>query len=100
MAYTWDGPIRLRNAKWSQDRRPLEENCTCYTCRTYSRGTLRHLFMAKEMLGPTLASIHNLHFFADFLSAIRQAIQTGDLQAKRRQWMERLYPSTGGDAEE
>jgi queuine tRNA-ribosyltransferase len=97
MAYTWSGPIRLRNARWSQDRRPLDENCTCYTCRNYSRGTLRHLFLAREMLGPTLASIHNLHFFADFMSAIRQAISEGDLQARSRQWMDELYPTGGNE---
>lgn len=97
MAYTWNGPVRLRNAKWMADRLPLDENCSCYTCRHFSRGVLRHLFLANEMLGPTLASIHNLHFFASFMAGIRAAIQAGDLAAKTRQWLERLYPAAGGE---
>ena len=53
-AITWNGRIKIRNAQFAQDTAPIDENCTCYACRNYSRGILRHLFMAKEMLGPTL----------------------------------------------
>ena len=95
MAFTWNGPVRLRNAAYARDTRPLDEDCPCYTCRNFSRGVLRHLFKAKEMLGPTLTSIHNLHFFADFTAAIRQAIVDGNLAAQAAVWLARLYPAKG-----
>jgi tRNA-guanine family transglycosylase len=84
--------VRLRNARWTQCREPIEPGCSCYTCRTYSAGTLRHLFMADEMLGPTLVTIHNLHFFAAFMGAIRAAIVAGDLPARSRQWLAAMAP--------
>jgi len=90
-AFTWRGRIRLRNAQWTGDTAPIDETCTCFTCRNYSRGTLRHLFVAKEMLGPTLVTIHNLHFFAELLAAVRAAIEAGELEARCRTWMEALY---------
>jgi queuine tRNA-ribosyltransferase len=91
-AFTWGGRVRLRNARWTQCREPIEPGCSCYTCRTYSAGTLRHLFMADEMLGPTLVTIHNLHFFAAFMGAIRAAIVAGDLPARSRQWLAAMAP--------
>jgi len=90
-ALTWQGRIRLRNACWADDAKPLDESCGCYTCRNFSRGTLRHLFMAKEMLGPTLATIHNLHFFADLMSALRQAVADGNLAAAAESMLQRIY---------
>ena len=90
-AFTWNGRLRLRNAQWARDKTPLDESCDCYTCLHFSRGTIRHLFAAGEMLGPTLVTIHNLHFFAQFLAAIRAAIAAGDLEAKAGQWIERMY---------
>ena len=99
-AFTWSGRLRLRNSRWTQDKRPPEESCGCFTCRRFSRGTLRHLFLAKEMLGPTLVSIHNLHFFADFMSAIRSAVAAGTLAESARTWIERMYPGTGRGQEQ
>ena len=90
-AFTWAGRMRLRNARWADDPGPVDEKCQCYTCRNFSRGTLRHLFMAGEMLGPTLLTIHNLHFFADFMSAIRDAIEAGQLAARSQQWLAAMY---------
>jgi len=78
-AFTWNGRIRLRNARWARDNRPPDERCDCYTCRNFSRGTLRHLFQAGQMLGATLVTIHNLHFYMQFMSAIRKAIGDGNL---------------------
>jgi queuine tRNA-ribosyltransferase len=92
-AFTWQGRLRLRNQRHARDRSPLEETCDCYTCRNFSRGTLRHLFMAKEMLAPTLLTIHNLHFFATFTAAIRQAILEGDLPARTAAWLGQMYPA-------
>lgn len=90
-AFTWTGRLRLRNAQWAADKTPIDPACTCYACRNFSRGTIRHLFMAREMLGPTLVTIHNLHFFAQFMAAIREAIETGTLEAKSRQWLAAMY---------
>ena len=92
-AFTWGGRMRLRNAQWARDGRPIEEGCGCEACRTYSRGTIRHLFMAREMLGPILVTIHNLHWFADFMAAIRQAIEQRQLARRIAEWMPRLYPA-------
>ncbi len=96
-AFTWAGPVRLRNAKWTADPRPLSDKCDCYCCSNFSRGTLRHLFMAKEMLGPTLVSIHNLRFFAQFMAAIRQAISAHALAQATSSWLADLYPPAGTD---
>jgi len=93
-AFTWSGRLRLRNAKWTKDPAPLDENCTCYACRNFSRGTIRHLFMAKEMLAATLLTIHNLHFFAEFMAAIRSSIVAGTLDDDARRWTSQIYPST------
>ena len=80
--------INIRNARFAQDTRPLDENCTCYTCKHYSRAYLRHLFQANEILAQTLASIHNLHFMGDLLKAIRQSLQEGYFQDLKREWLE------------
>jgi len=90
-AFTHAGRIHLRNTRWTDDPSPIEESCTCYACRNFSRGALRHYFLAREMLGPTLVSIHNLHFFSTLMDAIRRAIADGDLAASARQWVERMY---------
>ncbi|MBT3201087.1 MAG: tRNA guanosine(34) transglycosylase Tgt [Phycisphaerales bacterium] len=90
-AFTWGGRLRLRNAKWKTDTLPLDENCTCYACRNFSRGTIRHLFMAKEMLAATLLTIHNLHFFADFMGAIRKSIEAGSLESDAQKWVSQMY---------
>ncbi len=90
-AYTADGSLRLRNAAHARDGRPLEADCPCLACRHYSRGTIRHLFMAREMLGPTLLSIHNITFFARFLAEVRQAIAADALAEFSADWLARYY---------
>jgi queuine tRNA-ribosyltransferase len=76
-AFTAAGPLRLRNACHKRDSAPLESGCPCYTCRNFSRAYLHHLFLADEMLGPTLLSLHNVAFYCRFLAEIRQAIGEG-----------------------
>jgi queuine tRNA-ribosyltransferase len=90
-AFTWNGRVRLRNSRWARCADPLDAKCDCCTCRGFSRGTLRHLFLSGEMLAPTLVSIHNLRFFTSLMSAIRRAIAAGDLAAKQREWLGALY---------
>ena len=74
-AMIWGGRWNLTNAKFSRDPKPIDLNCSCYTCQNFSRAYLHHLFKAKEMLGPRLATIHNLSFMLDFFEKIRQDIK-------------------------
>ena len=90
-AFTWRGRVRLRNARHAEDTAPLDETCDCYACRNYSRGVLRHLFMAKEMLGPTLVTIHNLHFFSTLMIAIRKSVAAGTYAADAGRWLGEIY---------
>ena len=76
-AMTKDGSINLRNAKYTEDFAPLDESCGCYCCKNFSKAYLRHLVMAKEILGATLLSIHNLTFLTELMAGAREAIETG-----------------------
>ena len=76
MAFTDAGPMRLRNLKFERDDTPLEEGCPCVACRR-SRGYLRHLFMADQMLGPILLSIHNITYYQRLMADARAAICAG-----------------------
>jgi queuine tRNA-ribosyltransferase len=86
------GPVKLRNAIHARDPRPVEEGCDCTTCRSFSRGYLRHLFLAKEMLGPILASIHNLAYLHRLMRGAREAITAGRLVLFRAEVLEALGP--------
>lgn len=77
LAFTYAGPVRLKNAVHQHDQRPLEADCPCVCCRRHSRGYLRHLFMAGEMLGGILLSIHNLTFYQRLMADARAAIEAG-----------------------
>ncbi|GAA0721086.1 tRNA guanosine(34) transglycosylase Tgt [Dokdonella soli] len=78
--FTRHGTLRIRNAKYERDSRPLDESCTCYTCRSgFSRAYLRHLDRCGEMLGPQLATIHNLHYYQELMAGLRAAIASGTL---------------------
>jgi queuine tRNA-ribosyltransferase len=90
-AFTWQGRLRLRNACCTEDPRPIEEGCACYACGSYSRGAIRHLFLAREMLGPILVTLHNLHFFCSLMSAIRREIAAGRLDRAAKGWVEAFY---------
>lgn len=74
--FTPEGRVNLRNAKFAEDTRPLQEDCTCYTCRTFSRAYLRHLYKAGEISALRLGTIHNVHFVLDLMARIRAAIAT------------------------
>ena len=77
MLFTRDGKLMIRNARHTRDPRPVDEHCGCYTCRHFSRGALRHLHMAHEMLGAQLATLHNLHFYLELMREIRAALAEG-----------------------
>jgi len=90
-AYTADGLIRLRNERFRTDARPIDEDCDCPTCRSWSRGALRHLFGAGEMLGPVLVSIHNLRFYTRLFGRLRGWIRDGCFEAETRALLDRYY---------
>jgi queuine tRNA-ribosyltransferase len=89
LAFTDDGPVRLRNAKHRRDSRPLMSDCPCYGCRTVSRAYLHHLFAADEMLGPTLLSLHNVAYYLRLMDRARQAIHAGVFESFRRERLAR-----------
>jgi len=95
-ALTMEGPLNIRNARFSQDRRPLDETCACRACRSYSRAYLRHLFVAREMLGPMLISIHNLFFYFRFMRLLRDSIEADRFSAFRADWDLRYKANRGG----
>jgi queuine tRNA-ribosyltransferase len=86
------GLIKLRNAVHRHDRRPIEDGCPCLACRRFSRAYIRHLFLAKEMLGPILASIHNLTYLHRLTRSIREAIESGRFVQLRMEVLEALGP--------
>jgi queuine tRNA-ribosyltransferase len=83
-AFTAAGAIRLRNAKYTRDTGPIEENCDCYACRTFTRGAIRHFFFAGEMLGPILVSVHNVRFYQRLMADLRRAIGDGRFEEFRQ----------------
>ena len=89
---TAHGPVKLRNAAHRLDPRPLEEGCDCVACRDFSRGYLRHLFLAREMLGPILASAHNLAYLHRLTRSARLAIIAGRFVPFRAEVLEALGP--------
>ena len=93
--YTRNGLLRIRNSRYREDMRPVDDGCNCYTCRHYSRAYLRHLDKCGEILGARLNTIHNLHYFQDLMREIRQAIQHGNFAEYSRQ----LYSMQSQDAE-
>jgi len=88
-AYTLDGPINIRNAAYRADARPLDESCDCETCRTYTRGYIRHLFVADELLGLRLLSLHNVRFLIRLTQDARRAILAQRFGPWHREWLDR-----------
>jgi len=73
--YTRQGILRIRNARYRDDTGPVDPACSCYTCRNYSRAYLKHLDKCNEILGPRLATIHNLHYYQELMRGLRAAIE-------------------------
>jgi queuine tRNA-ribosyltransferase len=95
-AYTPDGTLNIRNAGFRTDDRPLDPSCDCETCTTYSRGYLRHLFVAGELLGLRLLSLHNVRYLIRLAAEMREAIQRGgDVFASWADDWRRRYQQTG-----
>lgn len=77
--FSWNGIVRIRNAKHKQDEQPIDSNCQCYTCQNFSRAYLHHLDRCHEMLASTLMSIHNLHFYHELMAKLRKRIAENTL---------------------
>jgi queuine tRNA-ribosyltransferase len=92
-AFTPDGPVTLKQARWTRDPSPLQADCPCLACRSFSRAYLRHLFMVEELLVYRLLSLHNLHFFLGLLAAMRTAIADGVFASFRARFLERYIVS-------
>jgi queuine tRNA-ribosyltransferase len=91
--FTRAGTLRIRNAQFAKDPRPIEEGCACYACANgFSRAYLRHLDRCGEMLGPQLATIHNLHHYLDLMRELREAIEAESLD----RYVAEFYARRGG----
>ena len=84
--YTSKGIVKIRNSENKNNLEPLDENCSCYTCSKFSRSYLHHLDKTKEMLGSTLQTIHNLHYYLSLMRNLRLSIETGTLQTFIKQF--------------
>jgi queuine tRNA-ribosyltransferase len=81
LLFTRQGRLQIKAARYAKDPRPADDQCRCYTCRTFSRAYLRHLFAAQELLAYRLNSLHNLTFYMDLMSGLREAIAQGGARA-------------------
>ena len=83
-AFTATGTLNLKNAEFARDKRPVEEDCTCPACREFSRGYIRHLIKAEEILGLRLITLHNLHFYLNLMNRARSEIVRGTFEQFRK----------------
>lgn len=88
--FTWNGTLSMRNAKYKDDFRPLDENCQCYTCRNFTRAYIRHLFIAEEILALELASIHNLYFYLELVRQARTKIIEGTFNSWKNEIVNKI----------
>ncbi len=84
--FTRYGDLRLRNARYKNDERPIDETCSCHACRNFSRAYLHHLDRCGEMLGPMLTTLHNLHYYLNLMREMREALDAGRFEAWRAQF--------------
>jgi len=95
LVLTRDGPLSLRNEKFKQDFRPIDEECVCSTCRHHSRAYIRHLFKAREIEAAVLSTCHNLAFIQSLVCETRSAIEHGNFAAFKTGFLGRY--SAGGE---
>jgi queuine tRNA-ribosyltransferase len=88
LLFTSRGRLNVKNARFADDEGPLDPGCACYTCRTFSRAYLRHLFRAGEILALRLNTVHNLHHYLRLMEGAREAIVAGRFDAFRRDRLE------------
>jgi queuine tRNA-ribosyltransferase len=93
--FTSRGKINIRNARFADDERPLDEDCSCSVCGRYTRSYLRHLNQAGEMAAATLLSHHNLAFYLDTMRRIRQSIKSGGFREFKKGFLSKLQENDG-----
>jgi len=98
-AFTRDGRLTVRNGKYKEDFRPIQENCNCYACRNFSRAYIRHLINVKEILGVRLTTMHNLTFYNTLIKEIRESINNNNFSEYKNNFIERYTRSDEGDLE-
>jgi queuine tRNA-ribosyltransferase len=86
-AFTESGTINLKNNPYRLDEGPIEQECTCTTCRTFTRGYIRHLVKAEEILGLRLITTHNLHFYLNLMLRIRASLDNGSFPSFRERFV-------------
>ena len=86
-AFTATGTLNLKNAEFALDKGPIEEKCTCPACREFTRGYIRHLIKAEEILGLRLITLHNLHFYLDLMRQAREHIENGSFEEFRKRFV-------------
>lgn len=91
--FTRMGKMRIMDRTWQKDKYPVDTQCNCYTCQTYSRMVLRYLFFTRDPLAETLATIHNLTFYQDLMADIRTAISENRFAAFKRDWLAGYLPT-------
>lgn len=91
-AFTRYGRIVVRNGKYQDDPKPLQEDCLCYSCRNFSRAYLRHLVNSNEILGIELISLHNIHYFVNFVKEIRENIKNGTFLEFKKDFLNKFDP--------
>jgi queuine tRNA-ribosyltransferase len=84
--FTSGGKISIKRAEFKADKGPLDPDCDCYTCRNFSRGYLRHIFLSKEILSMRLNTIHNLYFYLNFFRNMRKSVVEGTFREFKRKW--------------
>ncbi len=97
--FTRTGHVKIRNSRYARDTQPVDATCGCYTCRHYSRAYLRHLHQANEMLGATLATIHNLYYYQTLMKELRAAIAQKRLEDFIKKFYRMRRPDKSGEAE-
>jgi queuine tRNA-ribosyltransferase len=90
-AFTADGRINIKRAEFRTDTRPLDAGCDCSACRRFTRAYIRHLFVADEILGHRLLSLHNVHFLVQLMRTARDAIRVGNFGGWSRDWLARYH---------
>jgi len=91
--FTRSGRYAITNARFAKDEGPLDPECDCYACRTFSRGYIRHLHMAGEILGVRLTTLHNLRFYLYLVGAIRESIEAGSFESWSRDFLDKFSNS-------
>jgi queuine tRNA-ribosyltransferase len=88
--FTNNGKINIKNSVYARDNSPIDEECDCYTCKNYSKGFLRHLFLSGEILGMHLGTIHNLYFYTKLMKDIRENIKKGTFDSWMKEKIEKM----------